>query len=330
MKQIWIKAIPWNKKIITTALESGADAVYVDKEAVEKVKALGLIRTIAPGGDLQPGKDVIEREIKNKEDEDAIVSASKDKWVIVRTTDWTIIPLENLIAQTEHLIVEVKSLQEAKVALTILEKGVDGVLVDTTDLVELKEIIALGKNTQSTIPLKVAKIKKVVPSGMGDRVCIDTCTNIGIGDGMLIGNSSAALFLVHAESISNPYVAPRPFRVNAGPVHAYIRVPPDRTRYLAELESGDKVYIVNYKGQVSEAIVGRSKIERRPLVLIEAECDNVPIACILQNAETIRLTQPDGSPKSIVELQSGDEVLVCMESAGRHFGIKIAETITEK
>ena len=59
---------------------------------------------------------------------------------------------------------------------------------------------------------------------MGDRVCVDTCANMGLGEGMLVGNSSGGLFLVHAESLENPYVAPRPFRVNAGPVHAYIRV----------------------------------------------------------------------------------------------------------
>lgn len=109
MKKIWVKAIPWNKKVITTALEAGADAVYVEKQNVEKVKALGLIKIIAPGGDIQPGLDVVESEIKNKKDEEQIVVQAKDKWVIVKTTDWTIIPLENLIAQTDHLIVEVKT-----------------------------------------------------------------------------------------------------------------------------------------------------------------------------------------------------------------------------
>jgi 3-dehydroquinate synthase II len=38
---------------------------------------------------------------------------------------------------------------------------------------------------------------------------------------MLVGNSSAFTFLVNAETESNPYVAPRPFRINAGAVHAY-------------------------------------------------------------------------------------------------------------
>ena len=29
MKQIWVKVDPWDKKLVTTALESGADAVWV-------------------------------------------------------------------------------------------------------------------------------------------------------------------------------------------------------------------------------------------------------------------------------------------------------------
>jgi 3-dehydroquinate synthase II len=150
------------------------------------------------------------------------------------------------------------------------------------------------------------------------------------GEGMLIGNSSSALFLVHSESLPNPYVEPRPFRVNAGPVHAYIKTIGNRTRYLSELKSGDEVLIVNYKGETSIGIVGRIKTEKRPLLLIEAEFENKSISTILQNAETIRLTKPDGSAISVVALKSNDEVLVSIEKAGRHFGMKIDETISEK
>ncbi|MBN9339690.1 MAG: hypothetical protein J0H52_06380, partial [Comamonadaceae bacterium] len=63
------------------------------------------------------------------------------------------------------------------------------------------------------------------------------------GQGMLVGNSSAFTFLVHAETESNPYVAARPFRVNAGAVHAYAVMPGDRTNYLEELASGDEVLV---------------------------------------------------------------------------------------
>jgi len=110
MKTVWIKASPWKKEIVTTALESGADAVVVPKGYSSKVKKLGVITTIAPDGDLKFDKDVVEWEIKGKADEEKILKLSKTKKVIVKTRDWTVIPLENLIAQTGNLIVEVKNM----------------------------------------------------------------------------------------------------------------------------------------------------------------------------------------------------------------------------
>jgi len=330
MKTVWIKAVPWKKEIVTTALESGADAVLVPKGCSSKVKKLGVITTIADDGDLRLGKDVVEWEIRSKADEEKILSLSRKSKVIVRTRDWTVIPLENLIAQTANLIVEVKTAREAKTVLKVLEKGVDGVLLNSRDLSEIKKTVAQIKESTERIGLHTVQITRVETLGMGDRVCIDTCSNMAIGEGMLVGNSSSGLFLVHAESVQNPYVEPRPFRVNAGPVHAYVRVPDGKTRYLSELRSGDEVTIVNYKGHCQNSIVGRIKVEKRPLMLIEAECRQKTIATILQNAETIRLTQPNGSPISVVELKKGSKVQAFLEEAGRHFGMKIKETITEK
>jgi 3-dehydroquinate synthase II len=330
MKTVWIKAVPWKKDIVTTALESGADGVLVPKGCSSKVKKLGVITTIAYDGDLRLGKDVVEWEIRSKADEEKILSLSRRSKVIVRTRDWTVIPLENLIAQTSNLIVEVKTAREAKTVLKVLEKGVDGVLLNSRDLSEIKKTVAQIKESSERIGLQTVQITRVETLGMGDRVCIDTCSNMAIGEGMLVGNSSSGLFLVHAESVQNPYVEPRPFRVNAGPVHAYVRVPDGKTRYLSELRSGDEVTIVNYKGHCQNSIVGRIKVEKRPLMLIEAECRQKTIATILQNAETIRLTQPNGSPISVVELKKGSKVQAFLEEAGRHFGIKIKETITEK
>jgi 3-dehydroquinate synthase II len=330
MKTVWIKAMPWKKEIVTTALESGADGVLVPKGCSSKVKKLGVITTIADDGDLRLGKEVVEWEIRSKADEEKILSLSRKSKVIVRTRDWTVIPLENLIAQTSNLIVEVKTAREAKTVLKVLEKGVDGVLLNSRDLSEIKKTVAQIKESSERIGLQTIQITRVETLGMGDRVCIDTCSNMAIGEGMLVGNSSSGLFLVHAESVQNPYVEPRPFRVNAGPVHAYVRVPDGKTRYLSELRSGDEVTIVNYKGHCQNSIVGRIKVEKRPLMLIEAECRQKTIATILQNAETIRLTQPNGSPISVVELKKGSRVQAFLEEAGRHFGMKIKETITEK
>jgi 3-dehydroquinate synthase II len=331
MKKVWVKAVPWNKNIVTTALESGADAVLVPDSCVSRVKKLGIIKTIAANGDIRLGKDVLEFTIKSSSDVDKIARINKSKLIIVKTTDWTIIPLENLVAQSQGLIAEVRNADEARTALQILEKGVDGVLVNTVNLSEIKKIVKMVKETSVSLKLETAVIKKVKPLIMGDRVCIDTCTNMTIGQGMLVGNSSSAMFLIHSESIENPYVAQRPFRVNAGAVHAYTMIKDGKTKYLSEISVGDEVLLVDYRGNTREVIVGRSKTEKRPMMLVEASCKGKAVSLVLQNAETIRLTTPEGKPISVISLKTGkSRVLVYLEEEGRHFGIKVKESIVEK
>lgn len=330
MRTIWVKVDPWDKKIVTTALEGGADAIWVPKGFDAKVRELGRIKTISEEGDFKLGKDVIIFQIKSGEDEDEILKLCQDKKVVLECRDWTIIPLENLIAKGANVIAQVRDLREAQTAFGILEKGVNHILFHTDDPMELKKALSELKRDEDQTVLKEAEITEITPVGMGDRVCVDTCTSMGIGQGMLVGNSSSGLFLVHSESIANPYVSPRPFRVNAGAVHAYTRVPGGKTRYLSELSSGDQILITDFKGHSFAGIVGRLKIEKRPMMLLKAIVDGIEITTLLQNAETIRLTAPDGQPVSVVALNSGDKVLAAVEEGGRHFGYKIDETILEK
>jgi 3-dehydroquinate synthase II len=147
---------------------------------------------------------------------------------------------------------------------------------------------------------------------------------------MLVGNTSSAFLMVHPETLENPYVAPRPFRVNAGAVHAYTLLPDGKTAYLADLAVGDRVLIAEHTGATHEAVVGRVKIERRPLLLVEAKAGDAKVSLVLQNAETIRLVAEDGRAVSVVDLAVGDRVLGSVAEGGRHFGIAVAETILEK
>jgi 3-dehydroquinate synthase II len=323
---------PNNKKVVTSALESGVFALLLTEPESAKVKQLARVKTIAPDGDFKLGEDFVIVEIKGKQDEERAAELLKQgKNVIVKTTDWTIIPLENLLAQGDNVYAWVRNAEEAKTAITILEKGVKGVVLDTEDVNEIKAAGEAINLAGENVKLEVARIKRVKPLGMCDRVCIDTCSNMTRGEGALVGNSSAGMFLVHAETESNPYVAARPFRVNAGAVHMYVKLPGGRTKYLSEIESGDEIMIYNYKGEGKIVCVGRAKVEKRPMLLIEAETkDGKKVSAILQNAETIRLTRPDGTPVSVVELKEGDEVLAYTEEPGRHFGMKVKESIIEK
>jgi 3-dehydroquinate synthase II len=330
MKKIWVKVIPWEQEIARTALECGADALWTPPGMGQEVRKMGILPTVSEDGDLQLGRDVVVKEVREKKDEEEILALSLSKKVVVRGRDWMIIPLENLLSRTNNLFVEIHDLKEGQTALGILEKGVDGVVIDNPDPNAVRQMIHALKGGSEKIELLKAKIKRIESLGTGDRVCVDTCSAMTLGEGMLIGNSSQALFLVHSESVENPFVNARPFRVNAGPVHSYIRFANGETKYLSEVQSGDQVLIVNSKGASYPAVVGRAKVERRPLVLVEAEENGQPFSIILQNAETIRLTSPSGEAVSLVDLKEGDEVLVTREKAGRHFGVKIDETIVEK
>jgi len=330
MKKIWVQADPWNKDIVTRALESGADAVIVPKGYTPKVKELGLIPTVAEDGDIKMGEEVVSVDIEGKEDEEKAARTPGSKQLILRMKDWTIIPLENLIAQRSGLFVEVKDSKMAQTAVQILEKGVDGVVLRTDDLNEVGKTVDVIHGILPKLELQAAKVVETKILGMGDRVCIDTCSQMTAGQGMLIGNASDAFFLVQSESEENPYVAARPFRVNAGPVHAYILGLDGKTNYLSELTTGADVMIVDEDGATQVANVGRCKIEKRPLMLVVAEADGKRISTILQNAETIRLVQPGGKSVSVASLAPGTEVLVHLEAGGRHFGMKIEETLEEK
>ncbi|MGA2517679.1 MAG: 3-dehydroquinate synthase II [Thermodesulfobacteriota bacterium] len=330
MKRVWVKAVPWSKEVALAAVESGADALWVPPGMKSEVRKLGVIPTVAEDGDFVLGRDVVEKEIREKKDEEEIIDLSRLAQVVVRGSDWTIIPLENLLSRTNNLFVEVDNLKEGQTALGILEKGVDGVVVNNPDPDAVRHIVQLLKSKGEAFHLLPARVKRIEPLGMGERVCVDTCSSMALGEGMLVGTSSQALFLIHSESVENPFVNTRPFRVNAGPVYAYIRMANGQTKYLSEVKSGDQVLVVNFEGKSYPAVVGRAKIEKRPLAIVEAEESGETVSVILQNAETICLTDPAGKAVSLVDLKEGSEVLVYREKTGRHFGVSVEETIVEK
>ena len=330
MKKIWLHIDNFDKNLVTTAIESGIDAILVENNGkkdkiISEIKKLGIIDIFTTSDN-----DITIYNYKDKQDEDKIVKISREKKLILETDSWQIIPWENLIAKNARFYVFIQNENELKQALTVLEKGVYGVILKETNFKRLKKSISYIKSVKEKILLSNAEITSVKLLSSGDRVCVDTCNIMTLGEGMLIGNSSNCLFLVHSESIENPYCDTRPFRVNAGAVHAYIKVEREKTKYLSEIKSGDNILIVNSNGEVREGIVGRNKIEERPLVLITAFANQKEYSVILQNAETINLVNEKKKPVSVTKLKKGDKVLVELNEGGRHFGIKIEENIIER
>jgi 3-dehydroquinate synthase II len=232
--------------------------------------------------------------------------------------------------------------EEGKLALGALEHGVDGVVLRPGDPAEVKPALAaLGSASEggAQLALSVATVVRVEELGLGDRACVDTVDILREGEGLLVGSSSGCFLLVHGETIENPYAAVRPFRVNAGAVHSYVIAPGGRTLYLSEAGAGIRVLLVDRDGAGRVSHVGRLKIERRPLVLVEVEVGGTNYTAILQNAETVRLVTPAGHA-SVSGLEEGQKVIVYLPApasggdgegaTGRHFGRAVPERIIEE
>ncbi len=346
MKQLWLRIdsnSPTTQKMeLLRAAEGHCDVALLYPTDLSLVKGLKLktaskderseIRLLSDLDRLKDSKSdnaALEVVVKDRSDEQRVVQLAESgiQYLLIRCPNWKVIPLENLIARTKNkvtLLADVSSLSDAKVALHTLELGVDGVVITPSSPSDIEEMSSFLKQVKETIPLLKGKVVAVKPIGPGARVCVDTCELMQPGEGMLVGSQSSGLFLVEAEVHKNPHVEPRPFRVNAGPVSAYVLTPGFRTRYLSELKAGDEVLIVNRSGAARSGHIGRVKIERRPMMLVETEVNDRPFSFIVQNAETVRLVS-NGTSKSVSELKPGDEVLARVEEGGRHFGTLVAD-----
>lgn len=357
-KSLWIRADKpesWNmrKSIILAAAEINADLVILDKDDLNRTEDLGLKRVgviadgtveLPPGVvrlDPDPGKgehggnDVALVEISSGVDQDSAAElAGSYQSIVVECKDWHVIPLENLVAACQHtgtkLLTIVTGPKDAAPALGALQKGVDGILLQPGKPSDVQEILSLVRPSRPSLKLVETEVVSVLPIGIGDRACVDTCSMLEKGEGLLVGSQADGLVLVHGETIKTEYVESRPFRVNAGAIHSYILHLDDKTRYLSDLRAGDPALIVGADGSTRVVTIGRVKIETRPLSMLELKYEEDIFKVILQDAETIRLVRPDGGAVSIKELKKGDRVLAYLSGKARHFGMPIEERVIER
>ncbi|AHF98781.1 3-dehydroquinate synthase [Halostagnicola larsenii XH-48] len=290
------------------------------------------LSTLRRNGSVDWGSYV--RILGKEYEEFAETAATEAEYTIVAGEDWTIIPLENLIARIGEettLVAGVTSADGAKTAFETLEIGADAVLLDSDDPDEIRRTVEVRDEAErENLDLEYAEVVDIEQIGSADRVCVDTGSLLDHDEGMLVGSMSRGLVFVHAETAKSPYVASRPFRVNAGAVHAYVRTPDGGTKYLSELQSGDEVQLVDLEGNTREAIVGRVKIEKRPMFRVALETDDGDhIETLLQNAETIKVPTAEGRT-AVTDLEAGDQLLLYYEDTARHFGEAVEESIIEK
>ncbi|XP_055827475.1 uncharacterized protein LOC129895740 [Solanum dulcamara] len=350
-KTVWI----WteNKQVMTAAVERGWSTFIFPSDRQDLALEWSSIALIYPLF-IEEGRLIDHEhqrvaafaEISSPQQlEQFQISEEHADTVVVNLLDWQVIPAENIVAAfqgTQRTVLAVSKTQsEAQVFLEALEHGLGGVVMKVEDvgaILELKGYFDRRREVDGLLNLTKAKITHVQATGMGDRVCVDICSLMRPGEGLLVGSFARGLFLVHSECLESNYISSRPFRVNAGPVHAYVAVPGGKTSYLSELKSGKEVIVVDQRGMQRTAIVGRVKVETRPLILVDAkvESENEIYSILLQNAETVGLVSPlhgEGHQRTAIPVSSlnvGDEVLLLLQGGARHTGIEIKEFIVEQ
>jgi 3-amino-4-hydroxybenzoic acid synthase len=139
------------------------------------------------------------------------------------------------------------------------------------------------------------------------------------------------MVLCVSETHPLPYMPTRPFRVNAGAIMSYTLADAERTSYLSELHAGSTVLAVDARGNTRTVTVGRTKIESRPLLSIDAvSSDGRPVNLILQNDWHVRVLAPGGVVRNCTELIPGDRLLGYLPTHDRHVGYPIDELCYER
>ncbi|KAK9271896.1 hypothetical protein L1049_002261 [Liquidambar formosana] len=250
-KQVWIRTE--SKQVMTAAVERGWNTFIFSSRCRELAHEWSSTALICPLF-IEEGElfDSEKRRVATISE----VSSTED-----------LQQLQPADEQAENVIINLLDWQA-------LEQGLGGVVLKVEDfraIIELKDYFDRRNEATNVLSLTKATVTQVHIAGMGDRVCVDLCSLMRPGEGLLVGSFARGLFLVHSECLESNYIASRPFRVNAGPVHAYVAVPGGKTCYLSELKAGKEVIVVDQKGQQRMAIVGRVKIESRPLILVDAK-----------------------------------------------------------
>lgn len=265
----------------------------------------------------------------------ACEAATALPYTVVQFRDPTKIPLEIVIAAADNspgqLVCKAENPEEAQIIIDVLEKGSEGVLLaprDASDVFALVEMLGVKTPQLSLAKLIVDSIEHL---GLGDRVCIDTCTHFKEDEGMLVGSYAHGFVLCCSETHPLPYMPTRPFRVNAGALHSYVVGQDNRTNYLSELKAGSTVLAVSADGRTRRVVVGRSKLESRPLLSIKASSeDGVQVNLIVQDDWHVRVLGPGGIVLNVTELKPGDELLGYIATDKRHVGWPVGEFCIEK
>ncbi|MDW4907274.1 3-dehydroquinate synthase II family protein [Streptomyces sp. ADMS] len=255
-------------------------------------------------------------------------------YTVIHFADPTKIPLEIVLAAAESaggkLVTVVDGLEEAAIVFDVLERGSDGILFTPRSADEVFAVARLLEATTPQLELSTLTVESIRHVGLGDRVCVDTCSHFEEDEGILVGSYSSGFVLCCSETHPLPYMPTRPFRVNAGALHSYTLGPDNRTNYLSEVGSGSALLAVGADGRTRRVVVGRAKLESRPLLEIRTHAeDGRLVSLTVQDDWHVRVLGPGGKVLNVTELRTGDELLGYLAADKRHVGLPIGEFCKE-
>lgn len=256
-------------------------------------------------------------------------------YTVVQFRDPTKIPLEIVIAAADsssgQLVCQADDIEEAGIIVDVLEKGSEGVLLAPKNADDVFQLVDMLRTRTPELELSKLTVDRITHLGLGDRVCIDTCSHFDEDEGMLVGSYSHGFVLCCSETHPLPYMPTRPFRINAGALHSYVVGQDNRTNYLSELKAGQPVLAVGADGRTRRIVVGRIKLESRPLLGIDATSeDGVKVNLIVQDDWHVRVLGPGASVLNVTELKQGDQLLGYVATDKRHVGWPVGEFCVEK
>ncbi|MDQ6969957.1 MAG: 3-dehydroquinate synthase II [Mariprofundus sp.] len=176
--------------------------------------------------------------------------------------------------------------------------------------------------------LVLGSVQSMVELGEGTRVCLDFIDALAADEGVLVGNTGHGYALLLSEGMATATYPPRPFRVNAGAIHQYLRLADDKVCYLSDIKAGMLVPVFRSDGRSRLVALGRVKVEKRPMLRVCLDIAGVPVSVTIQQSDSIRFAAQEDSI-SMPKLKVNDAVFCYLDQPGRHIGERIEEYISE-
>ena len=342
--EIWLRP---NEGGVTSSAE-GVDRMFSKQASGQSLRS--------ENGVLYAGDDIIGAHVfisDGTTQRAGIAHLGTVDWIMVECETWSMIPLENLIAHRNgshtKIAAVIRTPLEAQGAGFALEQGVDALVISEDATLLDAAFSVKAQRLEQTAPMQAIQATKtdqlnltpfvlvsVEEAGLGDRYCLDFLSRFCEHEGLLVGSSAQALFLVHSETIPSTFVPTRPFRVNAGAPHAYVMMADGSTKYMSELEAGNELLAVDVSGATRPVVLGRIKIEQRPMLKIVGKAEKNGVQndntshVFMQQAETVRLLSDEPNAVSVTDLSPTNIVLGWVGHAARHVGLPVQGGIEER